>query len=68
MTTETIEHSMNIEKHSLKLRIDRLQSVFDSEAYKTYQSGTQKRILKQLEHMWAYYDVLRNRIAEEEFY
>jgi hypothetical protein len=64
----TIENAMLQEKTNLKAEIDRLQAVFNSEAYKTFHSGAQKRILNQLELMWAYYDVLRNRIAEEEFY
>lgn len=56
------------ERAQVKVYIDRLQAVYDSEERKTYHSGEQKRILLQLTAMWEYYDILGRRIAEEEFY
>lgn len=65
MTTQEL---MLAEKANLEKEMKRLQAVFDSPEYKTIHSGGQRRILKQLEAMHVYYDILRNRIAEEEFY
>lgn len=56
------------EKEKLAADLKTLQAVFDSEEYKTFHSGAQRRILKQLEAMYLHYDILRSRIAEEEFY
>lgn len=65
MTTQEL---MLAEKANLEKEMKRLQAVFDGPEYKTIHSGGQRRILKQLEAMHVYYDILRNRIAEEEFY
>lgn len=65
MTTQEL---MLAEKANLEKEMKRLQAVFDGPEYKTFHSGAQRRILKQLETMHVYYDILRNRIAEEEFY
>lgn len=45
----------------------RLQAVYDSPECAQGQRGTQQRIYKQLIAMWNYHDILRDRIAEEEF-
>lgn len=67
MSIEIKDHMIK-QRALLKEEMDRLQTVYDSEECKSYPSGSQKRILKQLMIMHTFYEVLGHRIAEEEFY